>query len=85
MKPIRGQKWKLSWRGYDEAGERSSTLAPGRVAAGNNLFRFCLGRDQLPTFRGPLRQLPLFAATAGRNRRGNAIAVFRVGLHRVVE
>src|SRR3981189_3733866 len=54
-------------------------------AVGKNLFYFCLGRDQLFTFRGPDRQLYLFAAAAGRNRRGNAISVFRVGFHGVVE
>src|ERR1700736_3707414 len=54
-------------------------------AVGKNLFYFCLGRDQFFTFRGPDRQLYLFAAAAGRNRRGNAISVFRVGFHGVVE
>ena len=54
-------------------------------AIGKNLFYFCLGRDQLFTFLGPDRQLYLCAVAAGRNRRGNAIAVFWVGLHRVVE
>src|ERR1700724_1073380 len=54
-------------------------------AVGKNSFYFCLGRDQLFTFRGPDRQLYLFAAAAGRNRRGNAISCFRVGFHGVVE
>ena len=45
----------------------------------------CLGRDQLPAVRGPDRQPYLFAAAAGGNRRGNAISVFRVGVHGVIE
>src|SRR5882724_13110001 len=52
---------------------------------GRNSFYFCLGCDQLFAFRGPDRQLYLFAAAAGGNRRGNAISVFRVGCHGVVE
>jgi hypothetical protein len=38
-------------------------------AIGKNSFYFCLGRYQLFTFRGPDRQLYLFAAAAGRKRR----------------
>src|SRR5205085_10503209 len=64
-----------------EKGRQPSQL----FAIGKNLFYFCLGRDQLLTFRGPDRQLYLFAAAAGRNRRGNAISLFRVGFHAVVE
>ena len=51
----------------------------------SKLFYLCRGRDQLLTFRGPDRQPHLFAAAAGRNRGGNAISVFRVGYHGVVE
>src|SRR5437667_11458816 len=66
-------------------------LARGAIKLANSLrlvktlFHFRLGRDQLFTFGGPDRQLHLFAAAAGRNRRGNAISVFRIGLHAVVE
>jgi hypothetical protein len=34
-----------------------SMIADLVFAVGNNLFDFGLGRDQLPTFRGPDRQL----------------------------
>ena len=49
------------------------------------LLYSCLGHDQLFAFRGRDRQLHLFAAAAGGNRRGNAISVFRVGCHGFVE
>jgi len=64
-----------------QKGQQPSQL----FAVGKNLFYFRLCRDQLFTFRGPDRQLYLFAAAVGRNRRGNAISVFRVGCHGVVE
>src|SRR5712675_3098061 len=66
------------------AGEPKAPGNAGRTT-GNKLFCSCLGRDQLFTFRGPDRQLHLFAAAAGRNRRENAISVFRIGFHAVVE
>ena len=63
----------------------SRSLSTTNVCSGRSLFYSCLGRDQLLTFRGPDRQVYLFAAAAGRNGRENAISVFWVGCHGAVE
>src|SRR5258706_12858491 len=89
MRPAKSPSPTTSW----DPSPASPALSPLATRAINrpiacdrqNLFYFCLGRDQLSTFRGRDRQPYLFAAAAGRNCRGNAISVLRVGFHAVVE
>jgi hypothetical protein len=63
-----------------------SALRPENATARcKNLFDAGFGRNQRFTVSGRDRELYPFAAVAFWNRRGNAVAVCRIGFHGVVE